>query len=137
MLEPKFHVSSWKNKDLLYNCILDKPIHSVDPWTTCSWVRSKRVKVRVTYNWMSFKLCNVTSFHCFSNLRKITHKIIFFLLSLHLINICNGNWSWYVSSSQPHHTTYNVFAFSEFVQNVRGFDSGMVIFEVEGLGTIY
>ena len=44
MLEPKFHLSNSKNKDLLYNCILDKPIHSIDPWTTCSWVRSKRVK---------------------------------------------------------------------------------------------
>ena len=44
MLEPKFHVSNSKNKDLLYNCILDKPIHSIDPWTSCSWVRSKRVK---------------------------------------------------------------------------------------------
>ena len=43
MLEPKFHLSNSKNKDLLYNCILDKPIHSIDPWTTCSWVRSKRV----------------------------------------------------------------------------------------------
>ena len=31
MLEPKFHVSNSKNKDLLYNCILDKPIHSIDP----------------------------------------------------------------------------------------------------------
>ena len=26
MLEPKFHLSNSKNKDLLYNCILDKPI---------------------------------------------------------------------------------------------------------------
>ena len=37
-LEPKFHLSNSKNKDLLYNCILDKLIHSIDPWTTCSWV---------------------------------------------------------------------------------------------------
>ena len=32
-----------KKKNLLYNCILDKPIHSIDPWTSCSWFRSKRV----------------------------------------------------------------------------------------------
>ena len=28
MLETIFHVSNSKNKDVLYNCILDKPIHS-------------------------------------------------------------------------------------------------------------
>jgi hypothetical protein len=44
MLEPKFHVSNSKNKDFLYNCILDKLIHSIDAWTSCSWVRSNRVK---------------------------------------------------------------------------------------------
>ena len=48
MLEPKFHLSNSKNKDLLYNCILDKPIHSIDPWTSCSWVRSNRVEIRLS-----------------------------------------------------------------------------------------
>ena len=30
---------------MLFSCILDKPIHSIDPWTSCSDVKSKSIKL--------------------------------------------------------------------------------------------
>ena len=62
MLEPKFHLSNSKNKDFLYNCILDKPIHSIDPWTTCSWVKPKRVKI--LWNLTKFELIQTFFLSC-------------------------------------------------------------------------
>ena len=42
MLEQKCHVSNSKNKDLLYNCILDKPIHSIEQVVQMSGLRGLR-----------------------------------------------------------------------------------------------